>query len=455
MTQPVVSEYNLIKHPLTYLRAQRGWSQQDLVDAIATSARKLGVPLADGYRKKAWRWENRGVTPEAEAQRALAYVLDIPYEQVQMLPWPRWLPVGEAVPSDYPWTIEGCLQALYAVEDALLDRRGFLTVGGTALTAAAAGWADHEPERVVGALKGGRLDEETVTWAEERIPGLRRMDDRLSGRNLLRLVSADLTMVTELIDCSTYSESLERRLYRVAAELGQLAGWVAFDIGHHSAAQRYYLGALHAAHQANDRAQGANVLAGLSFQQALNGEPRDGVALADTAQEHARTAPPRVRALIASRQARAHARDNNAGACNRALLQAEQMLQLAETSSGDDPAWVYYFDRAELEAQAGACFVDLRQPRTAEELLSTALADQDPSYVRDRTIYLVRSAAAQLQFGQLDHACALAGQAAQLAQKSYSGRSIASVKAFRASLKPYSSSPHVAALDNKLGGLGA
>jgi transcriptional regulator with XRE-family HTH domain len=333
MTQPVVREVNLIKHPLTYLRIQRGWSQQDLVDVIATSARKLGVPLADGCRKKAWRWENRGVTPEADAQRALAHVLDIPYERVQMLPWPRWLPVGEAVPSDYPWTI--------------------------------------------------------------------------------------------------------------------------FDIGHHSAAQRYYLGALHAAHQADDRAQGANVLAGLSFQQALYGEPRDGVALADTAQEHARTAPPRVRALIASRQARAHARAHDAGACNRALLQAEHMLQRAETSSGDDPAWVYYFGRAELEAQAGACFIDLRQPRTADELLTTALADHDPSYVRDRAMYLVRSAATQLQFGQLDYACALAGQAAQLARKTYSGRSIASVKAFRASLEPNSSSPHVAALDTELAGLAA
>jgi hypothetical protein len=456
MGKPVAESVELMKHPLTYVRAQRGWSLRIALREIAKAAEALGINMAVGTPEKIWRWENRGVVPDRFSQRALAHALNVPPERLELLPWPRWLPDAEAVYSAHPWTIAGCLDALDSVEDALIDRRGFLTLSGVALTAVASGWASCEPERMVGATKGGRLDAETVAWVEERIPGLRRMDDRLSGASLLRLIRADLHMVTELISRSSYPGHLGQRLYRTAAELGQLAGWVAFDIGQHSAAQRYYIAALHTAHAAEDQQLGANVLAGLSFQCALVGQPQDGVSLAETAQEHAHKASPRVQALIASRQARAHARAGDTPACTRALKRAEQLLGRAEnTSSTDDPPWVYYFDQAELEAQAGTCFVDLCQPKIAEPMLTRALAAQDRSYVRDRTIYLVRAAKAQIQAGQLDAACELAGQAAELAHSSYSRRSVESVKDFRKSLKPHASSPYVNALDRQLAALAA
>jgi tetratricopeptide (TPR) repeat protein len=456
VNQQVDKPYELMKHPLTYVRAQQGWSLRVALREIAKAAEALGINMAIGTPEKIWRWENRGVVPDRFSQRALAHALNVPPERLELLPWPRWLPGAEAVHSAHPWTISGCLDALNSVEDALIDRRGFLTLSGVALTAVASGWASSEPERMIGATKGGRLDAATVAWVEERIPGLRRMDDRLSGASLLRLIRADHHMITELISRSSYPGHLGQRLYRTAADLGQLAGWVVFDIGQHCAAQRYYVAALHAAHVADDRQLGANVLAGLSFQCALVGRPQDGVSLAETAEEHARTASPRVQALIASRQARAHARAGDASACRRALKRAEQMLGRAEnTNSTDDPQWVYYFDQAELEAQAGTCFVDLRQPKIAEPFLTRALAAQDRSYVRDRTIYLVRAAKTQIQAGQLDAACGLVGQAAELAYGSYSLRSMESVKDFRKSLKPHASSPHVIALDRQLAALAA
>lgn len=454
MAQPTDQGIELFTHPLTYVRAEKGWSLRDLVEAIASSAKQLGVNMAAG-REKAWRWEKRNVVPDMPTQRALAHALKVPAEQLELLPWPRWLPAGDAVLSSYPWTVAGCIQALDAVEDALLDRRGFLTICGATLTAVAYGWAAHEPDRVVHAMRGGRLDAETVAWAEDRIPGLRRMDDRLSGPNLLRMIDADLHMVTELITTSSCPADLRRRLFRTAAELGQLAGWVAFDTGRHSAAQRYYIAGLHAAHAADDRTLASNALAGLSFQAALCGDPQNGVSLADTAHEQANRGSARVRALMASRQARAHARADDPLACGQALLRAERYLDIAENGGDDDPPWVYYFDRAELNAQAGACFVDLHQPQRAEPLLANALAAQDPSYVRDRTIYLVRAARTQMQFRHLDAACDLAGQAAELAHASYSGRSMAAVKGFRAELQPYADSSHVVALDAQLTELAA
>ncbi|MDT0307291.1 hypothetical protein RM780_09980 [Streptomyces sp. DSM 44917] len=341
------------------------------------------------------------------------------------------------------------------MEDALIDRRGFMTVSGVAVTAAASGWACAEPDRLTASAHGGRLDEETVAWVEDRIPALRKLDDRLSGDSVLRLALADLHMVTELISHSSYSAALGQRLLRTAAELAYLAGWVAFDSGLHSAAQRHYLTALHAAHAADDRPLGANVLAGMAFQAALAGAPVEAVSLADTAEEHSGDTSPRVRAFLASRQARAHAVAGDERACARALNRAEQLLDTADTAAWQDPAWVYYFDSAELAAQAGACFVDLGQPEQAEPVLMRALADQAPSYVRDRTIYTIRLARARLQAGHLDHACDLAAQAAELAHSARSNRGSQEVSALRTSLQPFSSSPAVTALDERIAALAA
>lgn len=49
-----------VRHPLTWVRQERGWSLQDLVTLVAEVARAQGVNMAAG-REKAWRWENRGV----------------------------------------------------------------------------------------------------------------------------------------------------------------------------------------------------------------------------------------------------------------------------------------------------------------------------------------------------------------------------------------------------------
>lgn len=446
-----------IRHPLEYVRIQRGWSLRRAAREIAAGARALGINMAANVPEKVWRWEKRGVTPDAESQRALAHRLNVPTERLKLLPWPRWLPGADDVYVPHPWTVSGCLDALNQLEDdALIDRRGFLTFSGVALTTVASSWASTEPERVLGAANGGRLDEEVVAWVEERIPGLRRMDDRLSGASVLGLVRADLHMVAEFLSRSSYCERLGRRLYRTAAELAQLAGWVAFDIGMHSVAQRHYVAALRAAHCADDAQLGANVLAAMSFQCALAGDPRDGVRLAQTAQESAGAVSPRVGALLASRRARAHARVGERAACDRALAEAERSLERADDGRDQgDPGWVYYFDQAELDAQAGACLVDLELSRHAEPLLTRALAAQDTSYVRDRTIYFVRAAQCQMQSGNLDAACDLAGQAVELAHRARSPRSTQAVKDFRTMLAPHASSPHVIAFDQRLTALAA
>jgi tetratricopeptide (TPR) repeat protein len=127
-------------HPLAYVRRRHGWSYQDLARVIADNARILGVPMA-ARREKVWRWEHWGVVPEADSQRALARALGIPPRELELRPWPRWLPAHGGMPDGLPWTTEGSLTALTALLDnGAGDPRGFPIADEQALLDAIADW---------------------------------------------------------------------------------------------------------------------------------------------------------------------------------------------------------------------------------------------------------------------------------------------------------------------------
>jgi hypothetical protein len=94
-------------HPLAYVWAERGWTYQDLVDVIA---RRVGNMAT--RREKAWRWEHWGVVPDEESQYALAAELGVPRELVGRLGWPAWLPAGDRLNVELPWSVEASLGML-------------------------------------------------------------------------------------------------------------------------------------------------------------------------------------------------------------------------------------------------------------------------------------------------------------------------------------------------------
>ncbi|MFF6959995.1 hypothetical protein [Streptomyces sp. NPDC008317] len=138
-------------HPLAYVRRRHGWSYQDLARVIADNARILGVPMA-ARREKVWRWEHWGVVPEADSQRALARALGIPSRELELRPWPRWLPAHGGMPDGLPWTVEGSFTALTALLDnGASDPRGFPIADEQALLDAIADWDAAGAEGTTGA----------------------------------------------------------------------------------------------------------------------------------------------------------------------------------------------------------------------------------------------------------------------------------------------------------------
>ncbi|MFF5673891.1 hypothetical protein [Streptomyces hygroscopicus] len=92
---------------------------------------------------------------------------------------------------------------------------------------------------------------------------------------------------------------------------------------------------------------------------------------------------------------------------------------------------------------AGSCALDLGDPARALHHFDAALAaayDQD-GYHRDHALYLARAAEAHLAQGDIEHACASAGQAVTLLGGVASTRSSSTLDGFRDKLTPYRNAP--------------
>ncbi|ABD09852.1 hypothetical protein ThrDRAFT_02092 [Frankia casuarinae] len=435
-------------HPLAFIRAQRGWSYQRLARVVARRARDLGVANMAAERQKVWRWEHRGVVPDRVSQLALAAELGVPNDRLESHPWPAWLPTGDAVRTEYPWTPGGSITSIMdVVEDALSDRRGFLTITGTGVAELATQWLGMEPARLAAALNGGRVDDQIVNRIEHNIPGLRVMDERLGGESVRRLVDAELGVVADLLARGSYTEHVGRHLHLVAAELARFAGWVSFDAGFQTAAQRYWITALHAAHAGGDRMLGANVLKNMSLQCVDFARPREAVDLAEAAVASAGGASGRVGAMLHMRRARAHAALGEASACAQALACSEEAMV---TARPEEPAWSSYFDEAEYQAQIGSCYIDLGHLAQADRWLERSLAIQPDSRARDRATYLLRWAAVQMDLGNVDHGCELTRQALPMLAATRSKRNARRADELRRRLRRHGTDPAVRELDQIL-----
>ncbi|MEU1969425.1 transcriptional regulator [Micromonospora sediminicola] len=413
-------------HPLSVVRAERNWTYQDLVDAIARRAGNIA-----NRREKAWRWENWGVVPDLISQLSLASELGVSDERVRLEPWPHWLPDGAPISACFDWTPSGGLAALSdAVEHAAVDCRGFMKMPGSVMVEIAQSWRAAETPQVAVATRGGQIGAAFVDRLEEGLPRLRMLEATHGGKRARKLIDAELGMVVEVLERSTYSENLGQQLYRLAAELGRMAGWASFDAGLHAAAQRYWVAAMYAAHVAGDRVLGSNVLKSMSLQCHDFGLPNEALALAQAANQKLDRSAPRVAAMFSLREARAHAALRDAPACERLLARADTLFAAAGTSD-EEPSWLAYFDEAEFYAQIGTCYLDLGNAAKADDFLEKNLRLAPETKVRDRATYTTRRAAASAQLGNPDEAADLLSEAVVLIRQAPSSRNVRRVHQVR------------------------
>jgi hypothetical protein len=228
-------------------------------------------------------------------------------------------------------------------------------------------------------------------------------------------VVGQLSEVTDRLR-GVLDDPLTQRVFLAGAEPAKITGSMYFDAGAHPSAQRYYVLAVRMAKAARQDSFAAATLAALARQSFDLGQAADGLEVIGLAQHGTRhTASPRLRAMLATRQAWGHAQQGHTYAFHRAVDNAESSFADAGPL-GAEPRWLAGLDAAELAGVIGARFRDLArhdptQAHHAVTYISRALELRDPTRVRNRAFDTIGLARAHLITGEPDRAAHLITEA--------------------------------------------
>ncbi|RZU77245.1 hypothetical protein EV384_5961 [Micromonospora kangleipakensis] len=431
---------------LAELRLARRWSQQRIAAELCAAS---GVPTLT--RHEVSRWERQLRLPGGFWLGWLAVVLDVPGELL-----------AEAAarsrhPGDASATARGGARsraALLALAQRWLADPAGSALGGPALgrlaghartgPAAAPGVADPGPAGTGPEAAGpglrvgpGGNGPGGVRSGADDLAELRRWDDLLGGADLAGHAARRLRRAARTL--SGAGPGTRRRLLPVLAEAAQLSGWLAADTGDLTGGLDAYRLALRAAIAAGDPAFAGHVLGSASHLLAGAGDAAGALTLARTGYAGARgAASPGLRALLLHRVALAAALGGRQRAARQALAAAGR---LTGPEPGREPPWLYWLDDAELAAMTGRTLVALGRPGPAAPLLRPAVHGRGRP--RRAAVYGAWLARGHLQLGEVEQACAVAGDALLDAVRSGSPRAVGQLTDVRRRLAAHRDEPAV------------
>lgn len=307
-----------------------------------------------------------------------------------------------------------------------MDRRNFMTKSAGALAAVPAVSAGH------GRLTVGTSD---VQRLRDELAGLYRRDDKEGGGPELESRAMALSATAmELQNSGTATAKVRGRLYAVGASFTAVALWAAIDSRRLDDAQRHL--------------EKAITLAGLSGDGQVKHEIwRYASSLADQSERW----PDAIAASEATMSTTAHRRDplytsfSNArlalalarqepGRARRALDRAESAFGRADPME-PRPASMSVYTAGELSGLTGIVQLRCGAPEVAEYHLHQCLAALRPEQHRNRAIYTVFAARAQLGQGDVEQACATAARVVPPPGSPQSGRTLHLLQRFTGELK--------------------
>ncbi|MEO3787706.1 helix-turn-helix transcriptional regulator [Actinocorallia sp. B10E7] len=430
-------------------RDRRGWGQEQAAEAVQVSV-------------STWsRWE-RGVQDVRPAHRArLAEVFGTTLQEVSL--WFGDGPEPVRTPAD-GWsgctgytggTVRGAVE-LWAADADVRRRRELrsLPVSPEAWPEWLLSWdLDAGPESREHAGRSRRVGMPDVRRIQEATRAFASMDRRHGG-GMVRPAVVDYlhTRVAPLL-AGTYPDRVGAALLTAAATMTGLAGWEAYDLRLDGLAQRHYGQALGLAKAADDPMTAAWVLTVMSQQAIDLGRPVWAVRLARAARRSGRDAgaPPRVRAALALREARATALraelsevpDGHTARRVRRLLEEVETTFALATPGDEEPSWISDLGPAEIAAEAGCAWRMIGEAGRAAACAREALAGFGTAYPRSAQFNVVHEAQALARLGELDEAVAVARRAVPMANGLTSRRARALLKSFTAELSPHQGHPVV------------
>ncbi|MGQ4487956.1 hypothetical protein ACN6LM_005170 [Streptomyces sp. SAS_281] len=424
-----------------------GWSKGELARQVNRRARQMGAHHISTDTSRVRRWLD-GEQPREPIPRILSELFSERFGSVVAvedlgLRTPHQAPSVAGV--DLPWAGPQTVALLseFSRSDLMLARRGFLgsslaLAAGPALIepmqrwlvpVAAAPAAEPEP---AAARRPSRLSGPELDLLESTTAMFRSWDAQCGGGLRRKAVVGQLHEVTDLLQ-EPQPAATSKRLFRCAAELAELAGWMSYDVGLQPTAQKYFVLALHAAKEAGDKPLGSYVLSSMSRQMIHLGRPDDALELIHLAQYGSRDcATPRTQAMLYAMEARAYANMGQPSKCKRAVRMAEDTFLDAGVDGEPEPDWIRFFSEAELNGENSHSFRDLayvagRSPTyasLAEPVMERAvqLFGEDDEHQRSYALNLIGLATVHLLKGEPEASTAPAERALRVARKVRSER---------------------------------
>ncbi|MFF3764874.1 hypothetical protein ACFYYR_12410 [Streptomyces sp. NPDC001922] len=427
-----------------------GWSKGELARQVNRRARQMGAHHISTDTSRVRRWLD-GEQPREPIPRILSELFSERFGCVVAIE-DLGLRTAHQSPSvsgvDLPWTGPQTVELLsdFSRSDLMLARRGFL---GTSL-ALAAGPALVEPLQrwlvpapasglpggpavpaQAGPRRSARLSGPELDLLESTTVMFRQWDAQCGGGLRRKAVVGQLHEVTDLLQ-EPHPSAVSQRLFKIAAELAELAGWMSYDIGLQPTAQKYFVLALHAAKEAGDKPLGSYILSNMGRQMIHLGRPDDALELIHLAQYGSRDcSTARTQAMLYAMEARAYANMSQPNKCHRAVRMAEDAFGDASPKDGD-PDWIRFFSEAELNGENAHSYRDLayvagRSPTyasLAEPVMRKAveLFREDPEHLRSYALNLIGMATVHLLKQEPEHSADQAGKALDIARKVRSER---------------------------------
>ncbi|GAA1371162.1 transcriptional repressor NsdA [Streptomyces beijiangensis] len=425
-----------------------GWSKGELARQVNRRARQMGAHHISTDTSRVRRWLD-GEQPREPIPRILSELFSERFGSVVAIE-DIGLRTAHQSPSvsgvDMPWAGPQTVALLseFSRSDLMLARRGFL---GTSL-ALAAGPALIEPmqrwlvpspaaePKVLDAQalsrRPSRLSRPELDLLESTTAMFRQWDAQCGGGLRRKAVVGQLHEVTDLLQ-EPQPEATAQRLFKCAAELAELAGWMSYDVGLQPTAQKYFVLALHASKEAGDKPLGSYVLSSMSRQMIHLGRPDDALELIHLAQYGSRDcATPRTQAMLYAMEARAYANMGQPSKCKRAVRMAEDTFTDAGFDGEPEPDWIRFFSDAELNGENSHSYRDLayvagRSPTyasLAEPVMEKAveLFGKDDEHQRSYALNLIGMATVHLLKREPEQSTVLAARAVDIARRVRSER---------------------------------
>ena len=451
-------------HRLIYWQQRAGFNNTRLAIAIRERAGKRGHRHVqpDARRVRAWRQGERPRDPVPEL------ILEILSERIGATLTLSDVgldgPGAERARWDGPWQPIQTVTELttLARDDLMLGQRGTESrpqelLGGQDLLSIVQSWTGIAADTSGIGIRRGRkrVGDQEVVQICAVTEAFRSLDNAYGGGLTREAVIGQLISTVSLVEDTTYTEKVGRKLITGIGDLATVAGWMCHDVSMHTAAQRYFLLALQAAKEAQDPNLGAHVLSCMARQAGHLGRPGDALELIHLARYGARhTATPTVGALLCSLEARYYAIMGRLKDFDRAAGQAEAAF--ADRVPAQDPAWAAYFDTSEYYATLGICHQIVARTSApghavnAIDMIGHALAHRDGSRVRSRAFDHLGLARAYLAAGELESATAAGTTALELAGKVSSARVCDRLHEFLRETSPHADALVIADLRSRI-----